>query len=126
MVLALATAFWMVLAFAVLHGLAWGMRGPLMSALRQQLDAADATAVGRLARRIASTVSAGTYRHDARAWDVDAESQLEARDYLPPPVAGEQGERPYFEVVSVTPRDPAQWEQTKSALRNSRPATRPS
>ena len=34
MVLALATAFWMVLAFAVLHGLAWGMRGPLMSALR--------------------------------------------------------------------------------------------
>jgi sugar phosphate permease len=33
-VLALATAFWMVLAFAVLHGLAWGMRGPLMSAIR--------------------------------------------------------------------------------------------
>lgn len=33
-VLALATAFWMVLGFAVLHGLAWGMRGPLMSAIR--------------------------------------------------------------------------------------------
>lgn len=32
--LSLAAAFWMVLAFAVLHGLAWGMRGPLMSALR--------------------------------------------------------------------------------------------
>ncbi|HEU5323845.1 MAG TPA: MFS transporter, partial [Methylomirabilota bacterium] len=32
--LATATAFWMVLAFAVLHGLAWGMRGPLMSAIR--------------------------------------------------------------------------------------------
>jgi len=32
--LALATAFWMVVAFAVLHGLAWGIRGPLMSALR--------------------------------------------------------------------------------------------
>jgi MFS family permease len=32
--LALATTFWMVLAFAVLHGLAWGMRGPLMSAIR--------------------------------------------------------------------------------------------
>jgi len=29
-----ATAFWMVLLFAVLHGLAWGVRGPLMSALR--------------------------------------------------------------------------------------------
>jgi sugar phosphate permease len=32
--LAQATAFWMVLAFAVLHGVAWGMRGPLMSAMR--------------------------------------------------------------------------------------------
>jgi len=34
LLLAWATAFWMVVAFAVLHGLAWGMRGPLMSAIR--------------------------------------------------------------------------------------------
>ena len=34
LLLAWATAFWMVAAFAVLHGLAWGMRGPLMSAIR--------------------------------------------------------------------------------------------
>jgi sugar phosphate permease len=33
-VLAVATAFWMVLTFAVVHGLAWGMRGPLMGAIR--------------------------------------------------------------------------------------------
>jgi MFS family permease len=33
-VLALATAFWMVLVFAVLHGVSWGLRGPLMSAMR--------------------------------------------------------------------------------------------
>jgi sugar phosphate permease len=32
--LASATAFWMVALFAVLHGLAWGIRGPLMSAIR--------------------------------------------------------------------------------------------
>jgi sugar phosphate permease len=32
--LAFATAFWMVVTFGVLHGLAWGVRGPLMSALR--------------------------------------------------------------------------------------------
>ena len=29
-----ATSFPMVLAFAVLHGIGWGMRGPLMVALR--------------------------------------------------------------------------------------------
>jgi MFS family permease len=34
LLLAWAGSFWMVLAFAVLHGLAWGVRGPLMSAIR--------------------------------------------------------------------------------------------
>src|SRR2546425_2673730 len=34
MVLALASAYWIVLLFAVLHGLSWGMRGPLMAAIR--------------------------------------------------------------------------------------------
>src|SRR5919106_1683790 len=34
LVLAFAAAFWMVLLFAVLHGTAWGMRGPLMGAIR--------------------------------------------------------------------------------------------
>jgi MFS family permease len=34
LMLAFAHAFWMVAAFGVLHGLAWGMRGPLMSAIR--------------------------------------------------------------------------------------------
>jgi sugar phosphate permease len=32
--LASASAFWAVAAFAVLHGSAWGIRGPLMSAIR--------------------------------------------------------------------------------------------
>jgi MFS family permease len=32
--LAHATAFWMLLLFAVIHGAAWGIRGPLMSAIR--------------------------------------------------------------------------------------------
>ena len=34
LLLASASAVWMVGAFAVLHGLAWGTRGPLMSAIR--------------------------------------------------------------------------------------------
>ena len=33
-ILAFASAFWMVCAFAIMHGLAWGMRGPLMAAIR--------------------------------------------------------------------------------------------
>jgi len=34
LLLAFATSFWMVAAFGVLHGIAWGVRGPLMSAIR--------------------------------------------------------------------------------------------
>ena len=34
LLLAYATALWMVIAFAVLHGVAWGTRGPLMQAIR--------------------------------------------------------------------------------------------
>ena len=34
LLLAMASAYWMVIAFAVLHGLAWGTRGPLMAAIR--------------------------------------------------------------------------------------------
>jgi MFS family permease len=46
-ILAFATAFWMVCAFAVLHGLAWGMRGPLMAALRA--DYFGSTSFGMIA-----------------------------------------------------------------------------
>lgn len=34
LVLAYASALWMVIFFAVVHGIAWGMRGPLMQAMR--------------------------------------------------------------------------------------------
>jgi sugar phosphate permease len=34
LLLAFATSFWMVAVFAIVHGLSWGMRGPLMSAIR--------------------------------------------------------------------------------------------
>jgi sugar phosphate permease len=34
LIVAHATAFWMIAAFAALHGAAWGIRGPLMSAIR--------------------------------------------------------------------------------------------
>jgi sugar phosphate permease len=34
LLLAHATAYWMVVLFALLHGLSWGIRGPLMAAIR--------------------------------------------------------------------------------------------
>ena len=34
LLLAVASAYWMIAAFAMLHGLSWGTRGPLMAAIR--------------------------------------------------------------------------------------------
>ena len=34
LLLAMASAYWMVVTFALLHGLSWGTRGPLMAAIR--------------------------------------------------------------------------------------------
>jgi sugar phosphate permease len=34
LLLAAASAYWMVVVFALLHGLSWGVRGPLMAAIR--------------------------------------------------------------------------------------------
>ena len=34
LILVIANAFWMIVAFALLHGLAWGVRGPVLLALR--------------------------------------------------------------------------------------------
>jgi MFS family permease len=36
LMLAVATSLWMVLGFAVLHGLAWGVRGPVILAMRAE------------------------------------------------------------------------------------------
>lgn len=46
LLLTFATGPWMVWAFVVLHGLAWGMRGPLMSAIRA--DYFGSTAFGQI------------------------------------------------------------------------------
>lgn len=46
LLLAFATGPWMIWGFAVLHGLAWGARGPLMSAIRA--DYFGSTAFGQI------------------------------------------------------------------------------
>ncbi|HEY7601313.1 MAG TPA: MFS transporter [Methylomirabilota bacterium] len=42
LLLAWASAYWMVIAFAGLHGLSWGTRGPLMAAIRADYFGASA------------------------------------------------------------------------------------
>jgi arginine decarboxylase len=91
----------------------------LMAALQQKLDAGD-TAIAALARRIATAVASGSYRRDPTAWEPEAEETLNPADYLPPPVAGVEGERQYFEVLSLTSIDPSQWGRARAEVRKLR------
>jgi arginine decarboxylase len=92
----------------------------LMDALKSKLAARDVV-VARLARRIAAAIAAGSYRHDVDAWRPDADEELNASDYLPPPMAGgSDSDRQYFEVLSLTPADPQLWNAMKTDARKLR------
>ncbi len=91
----------------------------LMAALQAKVDADDAGFVP-LIRRITDAVETGGYRHEPGVWEPDAEEELNAADYLPPPISGVQGERQYFEVLRVGAPDVMNWDGMKAAIRKLR------
>jgi sugar phosphate permease len=58
LILANAVAVWMVVLFALLHGLSWGTRGPLMAAIRA--DYFGRTAFGAISGYASLVITAGT------------------------------------------------------------------
>ena len=97
----------------------------LMSVLRERRAGDDAAGFARLAQEINAALASGAYRHDAAAWDPGEEAQITAAEFLPPgPTPGEK-HRPYFEVLSVTPMDPARWERGRQDARKLRRAEDP-
>ena len=58
LVLAYSVAVWMVILFALLHGLAWGTRGPLMAAIRA--DYFGRAAFGAISGYASLVITAGT------------------------------------------------------------------
>lgn len=92
----------------------------LMELLREHVAAADAALVARLARGISAALVSGAYRHDAAAWDPELEAEITTVDFMPAPLAAGPKHRPYFEVLSVTPTDPARWERARSDMRKLR------
>jgi arginine decarboxylase len=97
----------------------------LMNALREHLAAGDADAIARLAGTVNAALASGAYRHDAAVWEAGEEAQITAAAFLPPSIAPGEKHRPYFEVLSVTPTDPARWERARHDLRALRRAEDP-
>jgi arginine decarboxylase len=104
----------------------WAYPGTrLMNTLRELHASGDAAAFARLAREINAALASGAYRHDPAAWDPSVEADITAAEFLPSALTPGDKHRPYFEVLSVTPIEPARWERSRQEMRKLRRAEDP-
>ena len=98
----------------------WAYPGErLLSALRSALNDGDASTFARLAQKVSAAILSGDYRRDEHAWEADDDVDRTVLDALPPDILGVQ-DKPYFEVLIVTPADPGQWQRSKEEMRRMR------
>ena len=100
----------------------WAYPGErLLAALTEALGAGDAPLFARLVHKVSGAILSGDYRREEQAWDTSDAADRSVLDALPPDVTGVP-DKPYFEVLVVTPSDPAQWVRSKEEmLRMQRP-----
>jgi arginine decarboxylase len=100
----------------------WAYPGPrLLGALAAAIEQRDAASCARLVQKISAALLTGDFRREDFAWDLAAEGKdrpLEAA--LPPDVSRADSRKPYFEVLVVTPSDPAGWERVQEDMRRLR------
>jgi arginine decarboxylase len=98
----------------------WAYPGErLLSTMRRALDGGDAAQFSRLVRQASASVLSGDYRHDERVWDPKDEGGHASIENLPADAVGKV-DKPYFEVLVVTPSAPAQWPRSKEQMRKMR------
>ena len=99
----------------------WAYPGSrLMTTIRETMDEASAGIFARLVQKISSALLTGSYRHDTGAWDPLQESDARPLDVLPPDVQMGEVQKPYFEILVVTPNDPNTWERARNDLKRLR------
>ena len=78
--------------------------GPaLLATLAEHINADDATAAANLARRLTRTVITKSHRTNPGDWSVHDDEDAVTFDVLPPGMSRSEIQRPYFEVLIVTP-----------------------
>jgi arginine decarboxylase len=95
----------------------WAYPGErLLTTLTEALANNNAAQFARLARKLSAAILSGDYRRDDQAWDANDDNDRTLLDALPPELLGAQ-DKPYFEVLVVTPSDPAQWQRARDEMR---------
>lgn len=94
----------------------WAYPGErLLAAVREALASGDAAQFARLVQKVSAAILSGDYRRDEQVWDLGEAPDRATFDALPPDIAGLQ-DKPYFEVLVVTPSDPGQWPRSKDEM----------
>ena len=99
----------------------WAYPGPrLLEAIREALEAGQAQVFKRLVRKVSGAILSSDFRRDESAWDAASDVDSRLFDAAPPDMEGGTAARPYFEVLIVTPTDPATWQRSRDELRRLR------
>lgn len=95
----------------------WAYPGErLLGALAAALADNDAAQFARLARKLSAAILSGDFRRDEQAWNADDDGDRTLLDALPPELLGAP-DKPYFEVLIVTPNEPALWQRARDEMR---------
>ncbi|HOY56908.1 MAG TPA: decarboxylase [Verrucomicrobiota bacterium] len=100
----------------------WAYPGPrLLTAIGEAIAAPDAATFVRLVQKVSGALLSGDYRRSEAAWDAATESAIRPLESaLPPDVETGEASKPSFEVLIVTPTDPATWERGRADLKRLR------
>ena len=99
----------------------WAYPGPRLStAVAEAIEERNVGVFARLVQKISSTLLTGSYRYESAPWDPLQENDARSADVLPPDLQSAEMHKPYFEVLVVTPNDPATWERARIELKRLR------
>ena len=102
--------------------------GPrLMAAIEQALAERNAGVCVRLVQHVSARAADRRLpvRHRRPGIRCRRRAGASAAELLPPDMQGGNGHKPYFEILIVTPADPAQWERARHELKRLRRADDP-
>jgi arginine decarboxylase len=91
--------------------------GPrLLGAIEEALAERNAGVCVRLVQQVSTALLTGSYRYEAAAWQPLQTDTHKLSDRAAADAQQTVSEKPYFEILSVTPEDPASWERGREAV----------
>ena len=92
----------------------------LLAAVSEALEGGDAAVFARLVQKVSRALLSGDFRRDEAAWDAGAQADSRVLDLAPPDRDSGAAQKPYFEVLIVTPTEPSAWENSAEEIRRLR------